>query len=107
MQVTNAYCPTGEIFKTAAVILAVEQRLLSYNTCRRFLILRSDVASWLFHYTVYSRHPLCWRAVSRGMLLLAGDFLSSKQLEGFLNLLQKKYDPWADTKLLLSALKKA
>ena len=41
--------PPQIIFKTAAPILAVGQRLLSYNTCRRFLILRSDNFSWLLH----------------------------------------------------------
>ena len=36
-------------FKTTVAILAVEQRLLSYNTCRRFSILRSEIASWLLN----------------------------------------------------------
>ena len=59
------------IFKTAAAIQAVVQHLLCYNTCRRFLILRSDSFSWLLH--------LPWPIIlagskSRGMLLLAADF---------------------------------
>ena len=37
------------IFKTAAANLAVEQRLLGYNTYRRFLILLSDNFYWLLH----------------------------------------------------------
>ena len=36
-------------FKTAAAIRAVVQRLLSYNTCRGFLILRSNNSSKLLH----------------------------------------------------------
>ena len=39
----------GIRFKMTAAILAVVQHLLSYNTCRRFLLLRSDSFSWLLH----------------------------------------------------------
>ena len=34
---------------TAAAILVIEQRLLSYNICHEFLILRSDNFSRLLH----------------------------------------------------------
>ena len=36
-------------FKTTVAILAVVQRLLSYNTCCGFQLLRSDSFSWLLH----------------------------------------------------------
>ena len=36
--------------KTAAAILAARQRLLSYVTCCGFLILRSEITSWLLHW---------------------------------------------------------
>ena len=36
-------------FKTIAVILAVVQRLLSYNNCRGIQLLRSGNFSWLLH----------------------------------------------------------
>ena len=55
--------PPQIIFKTAAPILAVGQRLLSYNTCRRFLILRSD--NFSIGYCT-CRHPLSWRKVEVG-----------------------------------------
>ena len=85
------------IFKTAAVILAAEQRLLRYNTCQRFLILRLDNSSWLLH--------LSGLAVMSAVK--AGDFLSCKQLEWVLYLPGKENDPRPDTKLLLSAVIKA
>ena len=45
----RAYYSPGIRFKTTLAILAVVQCLLSYNTCRGFLLLRSDIFSWLLH----------------------------------------------------------
>ena len=88
------------IFKTDAAILAVEQRLLCYNTCRRSLILRSDNSSG---FALAGAH-CAWGA---GMLLLAGDLRSFKQLVGVLYLPEKENYPLSNTKSWLSALIKA
>ena len=65
------YTPQIKV-KTAAAILAVEQRLLSYNPCRGFLILRSDNFSRLLHLP----EPIeLVGSKSRGIALLAGKFL--------------------------------
>ena len=60
------------IFKTAAVILAVQQRLLSYNTCWWFLILGSENFSSPLHLPA----PIVLvGSKSRGMLAFSADFL--------------------------------
>ena len=64
-------------FKTAAVILAVEQHLLSYNTCRVFLILRLDTFSWILHLPGLIELT---GSKSQGMLQLAGEFLNNREL---------------------------
>ena len=65
-------------FKSAVAILAVEQRLLSYITSQI-----SDPAGGEFLQAIVK----------------AGDFLSIKELEGFLYLSNKKNDIRHDTKL--------
>ena len=60
----------GIRFKTAAVILAAVQRLLSYNPCRGFQLLRSEIFSWLFHLPGIIELA---GSKSRGMLLLTGE----------------------------------
>ena len=62
------YSP-GIRFKTTAAILAVVQRLLSYNTCRGFQLLRSDNFSWLLH---LPGNIELVDSKSRGMLLMTG-----------------------------------
>ena len=57
-------------FKTTAAILAVVQRLLSCNTCRRYLILLSDSFFLLLH--LPGNIELAG-SKSRGMLLLTSD----------------------------------
>ena len=74
------------IFKSAAAILAVEQRLLF----RRFLILRSDNSSRLLH---LSGLIVLAGSKSRGMLLLARDFLSCKLRVGVLYLPRQENYP--------------
>ena len=64
-------------FKTAAMILAVEQHLLSYNTCRVFLILRFDNCSWILHLPGLIELT---GSKSREMLQLAGEFLNNREL---------------------------
>ena len=56
-------------FKTAGAILAVVQRLLSYNTCLGIQLLVSDIFSWLLH--LLGTIELVG-SKSRGMLLLTG-----------------------------------
>ena len=51
------YAPTIR-FKTAALVMALEQRILSCITCCRFQILQSENASWLLHCLA----KMCWRA---------------------------------------------
>ena len=60
----------GIKFKTAAVILAVVHRLLSYNTSRGFQLLWSDIFSWLLHLPVTIELD---SSKSRRMLLLTGE----------------------------------
>ena len=88
------------IFKTAAAILVVVQRLLSYKTCRGFLILWLDNSSRLLHLPGLI---VLAGSKSRGMLVLAGDFLSCKQLIAVLYLLGKENDSRPNTKPWLSA----
>ena len=77
------------------------QRLLSYIICPRFLILRSENSSWLMHLPA----TLGLAGIkNRGLLLLSRDFISIKELEGLLYLLQKKNDLRHYSKLLLSTL---
>ena len=59
------------IYKNSAAILAVVIRLLRYNTCRRFLILRSNNFSLLMQMP----GPIeLAGSKSRGRFLLAGEF---------------------------------
>ena len=97
------YTP-GIRFKTAAAILAVGQRLLSYIACRGFMILQWDNSSRLLH---LQGLIVLADSKSRGMLVLAGDFLSCKLLLRVLYLPGKENGPRPDTKLLLGALIKA
>ena len=78
-------------FKTAAAILAVGQRLLCYNTCRIFLILRSDNCSRLLHLP----SPIVLAASkSRGMLLYTGRRLySMKELNDYSTCRRRKIIP--------------
>ena len=102
MHLAKAYSPTGEftpprgwictkdhILNYTAAILAMKQCLLNYNTCRRFLILRSVNSSRLLH---LPELIVLADSKSRGMLVLAGDFLSCKQLVGVLYLPGKEND---------------
>ena len=63
------YTP-GIRFKTAAAILAVGQRLLSYIACRGFMILQWDNSSRLLH---LQGLIVLADSKSRGMLLLTGE----------------------------------
>ena len=78
----------------------VVQRLLSNKTCRGFLILWSDNSSRLLHLPGLI---VLAGSKSRGMLVLAGDFLSCKQLIAVLYLLGKENDSRPNTKPWLSA----
>ena len=102
MHLAKAYSPTWEftpprgwictkdhILNYTAAILAVKQRLLNYNTCRRFLILRSVNSSRLLH---LPELIVLADSKSRGMLVLTGDFLSCNQLVGVLYLRGKEND---------------
>ena len=42
--------PGADYTHCRLAILAVGQHLLSYITCHRFLILRSEITSWLLHW---------------------------------------------------------
>ena len=81
-------------FKTAAAILAVGQRLLCYNTCRIFLILRSDNCSSAPDYCT-CRRPLCWRPVKavECSYILAADFLVWKSWMIILLAAEEKLSP--------------
>ena len=56
------YAPTIR-FKTAALVMALEQRILSCITCCRFQILLSENASWLLHCLA----KMCWRAGNKNL----------------------------------------
>ena len=91
------------IFKTAAAILAVPQRLLSFNTCRGFLILRSDNSYRLLHLPgncffiksmlSHSLGNLIFAGVMNWILILtlAGEFSIFPVTEGVRTLYKKKW----------------
>ena len=81
---------------------ALEQSLLRYITCRRFLILRSEIASWPWHLSA----PI-ELAGSRARECYYLPQIYQLKLEGYLYLLRKKNDLRPDTKLLLSVTVKA
>ena len=74
------YSPGSDLNSTAA-ILAVVQHLLSYNTCRRFQLLRSKNSFWLLHLSgIFALAG----SKSRGMLLLTGNLIFASVINQFI-----------------------
>ena len=74
------YSPGSDLNSTAA-IMAVVQHLLSYNTCRRFQLLRSKNSFWLLHLSgIFALAG----SKSRGMLLLTGNLIFASVINQFI-----------------------
>ena len=93
---------TADQFKTGAAILAVEQRLLSYNTCCRFWILRSENFSWLLRLPA----PIELTSSRAGECSYLPQIFQL-ELEGLLYLPGKENDLRPNTKLLLNVIVKS